>query len=120
MKWLVLSVRPATWLHCETESSAIEPRPDRANAVAPIRAPGNPNADEARVRTDASSGGGEEGRGLLRGWCVVYCGAVRVAPRDAAVPELPEEGREGLVGEGGGNAENVIEPAEGPEECVRM
>ena len=95
----------------------MDPRPPRANAAAPMRAPGNPKAEEASVRTDASSGGGEDGRGLFRGWCEVYCGAVRFPP---CAPEFPDDGREGLVGDGGGKAENVIEPADGPEECVRM
>ena len=50
----------------------------------------------------------------------MYSGAVNVGPREPAAPELPDDGRDGLVGEGGGMAENVIEPADGPDECVRM
>ena len=70
---------------------------------------------------DALSSGGEDGRGLFRGWCEVYRGAVRVAPREPpAETEFPDDGRDALVGEERGKAENVIEPAEGPVECVRM
>ena len=94
----------------------MDARPESASADTPMRAPGMPNADEAKVKTEASSGGGEDGRGLFLGWWVVYKGAVNVAP---IPPELPDDGRDGLVGDGGGNAENVIEPADGPAECVR-
>ena len=98
----------------------MDARPESAIAAAPIRAPGSPNAEDASVSTEASSGGGEEGRGLFRGWCAVYSGAVRVAPRPPAEPELSDDGREGLVGDGGGMAEKVIEPDDGPDECVLM
>lgn len=43
-----------------------------------------------------------------------------MAPRGSPAPEFPDDGREGLVGEGGGMAEKVIEPEEGPDEWVRM
>lgn len=33
--------------------------------------PGIPNADEARVKTEALSNGGDDGRGLFRGWWAV-------------------------------------------------
>ncbi len=49
---------------------------------------------------------------------MVYSGADNVAPRPAPGPEVPDDRREGLVGEGGGMAEKVIEPADGPDECV--
>jgi hypothetical protein len=41
----------------------------------PICTPGMLNAEEVRVSTDALSSGGDEGRGLLCGRCVVRCGA---------------------------------------------
>lgn len=102
------------------ESSATEVRPDRARAPAPIRDPGIPKAEDASVNTDASSIGGDEGRGLLRGWWAVCWGACKddcPCPREdteAPCPWVVDEGRDG---EAGGSMENVIEP---PAEWVRI
>jgi len=73
-----------------------------------------PNADDARVRTDALSSGGEDGRGLLRGWCVVCWGACNTPVRNGA--RFVEGGRDDC-GEGG-RAENVME-VPGPVDDVR-
>ena len=54
---------------------------------------------------DALSIGGEEGRGLLRGWCVVCWGACTECAESSLSEVEYEE-----VGDGG-RAENEIEPA---------
>jgi hypothetical protein len=63
--------------------------------------PDAPNAEEARVRIDALSIGGEEGLGLFRGWWVVCRGAC--TEPSAAVGLSSEEGREEASGEVAGS-----------------
>lgn len=93
------------------EAESLAPRPDGAieRGPTPILVPGTANAEDASVNIDALSNGGEEGRGLFRGWWEVCNGACTVV----IAPSFWSGSLEGEVvleaGEGG-SAENVIEP----------